>query len=139
MCATAFGGHDDLKVAHVGVQRGVEDALLGHLSGEDHRLVSSWSQQVRQRRRVERAVADLLQEPHTVLGHDRLDEVAPLTLERLTDQVLLVGGEVAVVVVDIDEVDIVAFACLGDEPGDGLDDVFDARASAFRRLHAGSC
>jgi len=72
-------------------------------------------------------VADLLQEANALLGEDRPDQVGPLTVESLPHQGLLVRCEVAVVVVDVDEVDVVAFACRRNQPGQWIDDVGDAR------------
>ena len=61
----------------------------------------------------------------------RPDEVGAFTFERLADEVVLAGGEVAVVVVDVDEVDIVAFLRLCDEPDQRIDDVGDALREFF--------
>ena len=59
----AVGRHDHLEMAHIGVERGVEDALLGDLSGQDQSLGLQLAQQIGQRGGVEGAVPDLLQEP----------------------------------------------------------------------------
>src|SRR5690242_4340720 len=50
-------GHHDRKVAHVGIQRGIENALLGDLAGENHPFRLELPQQVRQPSGIERAVA----------------------------------------------------------------------------------
>ena len=115
--------HDaDLEAADVGVERGVEDALLRDLAREHDLLDVALAQEVVERGAVERAVADLLQEVGVVRGHDRLDEIRPLPVQRLVDQVVAGGAEVLVVVVDVDEV--VALG-LGDHPGERRDDGLD--------------
>src|SRR6476660_8448291 len=113
--------HDHMEMPDVGVQRGVEDALLSDLTGQDQSVWLELTQQICQRCRVEGAVSHLLQEQFPGLRHYWLNEVGPLTFECLADQILLVGGEVAVVVIDVDDVDVVALARRRDQPRDGID------------------
>jgi hypothetical protein len=52
-------GDGDLEMAHVGIEGAVQDALLGHLSGQQHPLDAGLPEQVLERSRVEGAVAGL--------------------------------------------------------------------------------
>ena len=63
------------------------------------------AQQVVQRGAVEDAVADLLEEGAVGGRDERLDEVGRAPVERALDDVVARGGEVAQVVVDVDELD----------------------------------
>ena len=76
-------------------------------------------------------MADLLEEQLTLVGHDRLDQIRMLALECRPDDVVVVGAEVTVVVVDLGQVDVVAFPGHRDEPDHRIDDVGDIRRQQF--------
>ena len=101
------GGHADLVAAHVGVQRGVLDALLRDLAAEDQALDLFDLQQMVDGGLVEDRVAALRDERHSRVWQQRLDEVRPAAVERAADQVLARVLPVLVVVVDVDRQGVV--------------------------------
>jgi len=76
-------------------------------------------------------VPDLLEEQRTLVGRDRLDQIRVLAVQCRSDEVLVVGGEITVVVVDVDEVDVVAFPGHPNEPDHRIDDLGDVRHQQF--------
>ncbi len=101
----AIADDGDLEVAYVGVQRAVEDALLGHLAGEDQMVDVLLPEQILQRRLVEDRVARLNDEEDVAVGLDGLDELRMSALLGQRDELLAGGVPVSVVVVDVDDVD----------------------------------
>ena len=87
----------------------LEDALFGDLSGENDAATTHPAQQIVHRRRVE-ALWRTFVETGNPAGNKRLHEVRSLPVQRRGDDGIAIGGEVAVVVVDVDDVDIAAFA-----------------------------
>ena len=81
MCATAVGRHGDAQVTHVGVERAVEDALLGGLAAEHDPRHAELAQEVLQRRLVERRVARLDDEARVLGRAQRLDELGVAALD----------------------------------------------------------
>jgi hypothetical protein len=100
MCATASGTTTTSK--------GVENALLGDLTGEDQLAGLEPTEQIVQRAGVERAMAHLEQVQATFLRRDGRDEVWPPAVQRRVENVAEIGSEIAVVVVDVNQVDVVA-------------------------------
>ena len=96
------------------------------------RLVSSWRSRQARREGRRRRCAGPFPETTVLVRHDRFDEVRPRTLQRRPDDVVVVGGEIAVVVVDVDEVDVVALARRSDDSDHRVDDLGDIRSQAFR-------
>jgi hypothetical protein len=78
MWATASGGTTTGKMPDVCVQRGVEDALLGHLPGEDQPLRLQPPEQIVQRCGVERAVPHL---DEKTAGMVRVTPAGPILVE----------------------------------------------------------
>jgi len=74
------------ELADVGVERGVEDALLGHLSAEHEALDAVLAQQVVERRLPKDRVAALEDERDVIARSQRLDQSTvrpfPDTLEQ---------------------------------------------------------
>ena len=107
MCATASDGHADLVAAHVGVERGVLDALLRDLAAEDQALDLLDLQQMVDGGLVEDRVAALGDERRVRVRQQRLDELRPAAVERGADQVVARALPVLVVVVDVDRQGVV--------------------------------
>ena len=99
--------HHHVEVPDIPVQSAAEDALFGHLPGANDPAATHPTEQIVHRRRVKDAVPDLGQELTITLGHNRFDEVWPFPIERVGDDGISIGGEVAIIVVGIDDVDIV--------------------------------
>src|SRR5690606_41171828 len=121
------GRDADLEMAHIRVKCALENALLGALTGEDDPSGRQPSQQVLQRGGVEHAVPHLQQGPATVIWHDRADQIGAGAVQRRAYDIAELGGEVTVIVVDIDQVDVVAVAGLGDELGQRIEDRLHVR------------
>ena len=60
--------HDHVEVPDIGIERAVQNALLGDLPGEHHPLSSEPSEQIVKRRRVKHAVANLGQKSQASVG-----------------------------------------------------------------------
>ena len=93
------GRYRDLEVAHVSVDGAVEDALLGHLSGQHDPADVDALQQILERGREEHAVAGLEHEHVVVGGEHGLHQVGMPAVERRAHQLLRGCVPVAVVVV----------------------------------------
>lgn len=74
-------------MAYIGVERAVEDALLGDLAGQDHPLGAATIEQIRHRRRIERAVVNLGDHAAVMRRHDRLSQIQPCAVARRVDDI----------------------------------------------------
>ena len=118
--------YDHVEVSDIGVERAVQNALLGYLSGEHHPASTEPPKQVVQGRGVEDAVANFGQESAVPGGDNWFHQIGAFSGQGRADDVTRLGGEVSVVVVDVDQVDVVALADTRDEVGQRLDDLGDA-------------